>query len=110
MKWKVKSVKIEGKSGVPVVVQQNNLTRNHEVAGLIPDFTQCVKDPAAVSCGVGYRCGLVSHIAMAVVYSSQGTSICHGCGLKKKLGKIMLNWKQKVQNPEVKKKKNKLVS
>ena len=33
--------------GVPVVVQWlMNLTRNHEVMGLIPDLSQWVKDPA----------------------------------------------------------------
>ena len=33
--------------GVPIVVQWlTNVTRNHEVAGLIPGLAQCIKDPA----------------------------------------------------------------
>ena len=36
-----------------------NLTRNHEVSGLIPGLAQWVNDPVsvAVSCGVGCRRG-----------------------------------------------------
>ena len=36
----------EKNTGVPVVAQWlTNLTRNHEVVGLIPDLAQWVKDP-----------------------------------------------------------------
>ena len=42
-KTKTKNVRL----GVPVVAQWlTNLTRNHEVAGLIPGLAQWVKDPA----------------------------------------------------------------
>ena len=40
-----------------------NPTRNHEVAGSIPGFTQWV----AVSCGVGYRCS--SDLALLRLWS-----------------------------------------
>ena len=40
-------VKKKRASGVPVVVQWlTNLTRNHEVAGSVPDLAQWVNDPA----------------------------------------------------------------
>jgi len=34
------------KDGVPIMAQQKQSTRNHEVVGLIPGLTQWIKDPA----------------------------------------------------------------
>ena len=36
-------------AGVPVVAQQKQPTKNHEVEGLIPSLTQWVKDPTATA-------------------------------------------------------------
>ena len=45
------------KSGVPVISQWlMNLTRNHEVVGLIPGLVQWVKDPSLPELCVGRRC------------------------------------------------------
>ena len=51
-----------------------NLTRKHEVAGLIPDLVQWVKDPLlpAMSCGIGHR--LRSGVAVAVAVAGSCSS------------------------------------
>ena len=70
-----------------------NPPRNHEVVGLITGLDQWVKDPSgvAVSCGVGDRLRLGSHVAVAVVQAggcssnltpSLGIFICQECSPK----------------------------
>jgi len=52
-----KRKEIKSTPGVPVLAQWlANLTRNHEVAGLVPALAQWVN--VAVSCGVGCRLSL----------------------------------------------------
>ena len=66
------------KKGVPVVAQWlTNLTRKHEVVGLIPGLAQWVKG-IAVSCGVKMLLG--SHSCCCDLTPNLGTSIC--CTLK----------------------------
>ena len=74
--------------GVPLSDQWlMNLTRNREVAGLIPGLTQWIKDPIlAVSCGVGYRHGSDPPwlwLWCRLSATALGISICRKCGRKK---------------------------
>ena len=65
--------------------QLANLTSIHEDTGLFPGLPQWVKDPA-LPCGVGRRHGsdpvLLCHSSDTI--PSLGTSVCCGCGPKKK--------------------------
>ena len=54
--------------GVPIVVQWlTNLTRNHEVVGLIPALAQWVKDPRCCELWGRSQTWLRSGVAVALV-------------------------------------------
>ena len=67
MNIKYKSFSIlKNNTGVPIVAQRlTNLTRNHELTGLIPDLAYWLKGPALQSCDVCHRCRSLLAIAVA---------------------------------------------
>ena len=69
----------------------------HENAGLIPSFTQWIKDQRCCELQYRLQMQLRSGIAVTVVQASRcssnstpslGTSICHGCSPKKQKKKV----------------------
>ena len=81
--------------GIPIVTQRvKNPMSIHEVAGLMPGLTKCVKDPALPWAVVQvadvaqiphcYGCGVSQQLSSNLT-PSLGTSICHGCSPKKKM-------------------------
>ena len=71
--------------GVPIMAQRTNTTGSHEVMGSIPGLTQWVKDLALL--WLWRRLGAVPLIPLT---PSSGTSVCHGCGSKKKKKGLLL--------------------
>ena len=86
-----------------------NLTRNHEVVGLIPGLSG-LRIQCAVSCGIGHRCGmdlallcLWYRLAATVPIRPLAWELPYASGVA--YGKQKQNTKKKKQNTKKKKKK-----